>query len=71
MSNQITPTKRINVEIKRQTNLTKPKTKKIKCLDEISKVGFSGSGIKKVNQDSYFIHKNFNDNPYCLYLGVW
>lgn len=40
-------------------------------IDTISKVGFSGPGFKKVNQDNYFIFKNLNDEPDTLYIGVW
>lgn len=45
--------------------------KVISKIDTISKVGFSGPGFKKVNQDNYFIFKNLNDEPDTLYIGVW
>ena len=37
---------------------------------EISKVGYSGPGVKKINQDNTFIFKNFMNDPNNIYLGV-
>ena len=34
------------------------KGKKIKCMHDLSKTGLSGDD-KKINQDNYFIFKNF------------
>jgi hypothetical protein len=44
--------------------------KTIKSIHEFSKVGYSGSS-KKVNQDAFFIYKNFAGNTNHIYLGVW
>lgn len=54
------------------TTLNKSTVKKtIKGLEELSKIGFSGYGVKKVNQDNLFIVKNFMDEPDNIYLAVW
>ena len=45
--------------------------KKIKNIDEISQIGYSGPGVKKINQDNTFVFDNFNNNPLHIYLGVW
>ena len=44
--------------------------KLIKEMCHLSRVGYSGEGVKKVNQDIFFVYENFNDNPNHLYLGV-
>ena len=44
--------------------------KLINEVDYICKKGFSGPGIKKTNQDNFFIFKNFLNNKSYLYLGV-
>lgn len=44
--------------------------KKIAQICELSKIGFSGPGVKKVNQDNFFIFKNFNDDPNSLFIAV-
>ena len=50
-----------------------PKTvkKTIKSIHEFSKVGFSGYGVKKTNQDNYFVFKNFVGNNNHYYMAVW
>ena len=56
-----------------QQNDKKPKdyeSKKITLIDTICKKGFAGPGVKKINQDNFFIHKNFLNNENYLYLGV-
>jgi hypothetical protein len=40
-------------------------------MHDITKKGFSGEGVKKINQDNFFIYKNFNNNPNSIYFGVW
>jgi hypothetical protein len=45
--------------------------KKIKTIHEYSRVGFSGYGVKKVNQDNFFVFKNFVSNPNHIYMAVW
>ena len=46
--------------------------KNIRKVQSICKVGSSGpnQNIKKLNQDDYFIYKNFLNNPSYLYMGV-
>ena len=44
--------------------------KLITKLESITKKGFSGQGIKKVNQDNLFIYPNLNNEPTTIYIGV-
>lgn len=44
--------------------------KKIKCMHDLSKTGLSGEE-KKVNQDNFFIFKNFSNYWDYIYIGVW
>ena len=44
--------------------------KLIKYVEYICKKGFSGPGIKKTNQDNFFIFKNFLNDKNYLFLGV-
>jgi len=44
--------------------------KRIVRIESICKKGFAGPGIKKTNQDNFFIYKNFTDNPSNVFLGV-
>jgi serine/threonine protein phosphatase PrpC len=43
---------------------------KIKSHFNISKMGYSGPGVKKVNQDNLFFYTNFNDEKDCIYTAV-
>ena len=45
------------------------KCKKIKCIHDLSKTGLSGEE-KKVNQDNYFIFKNFVQGFDNIFMGV-
>ena len=45
------------------------KGKKIKCMHDLSKTGLSGDD-KKVNQDNYFIFKNFVQGFENIFMGV-
>ena len=45
------------------------KGKSIKCIHDLSKTGLAGDE-KKVNQDSYFIFKNFVQGFENIYMGV-
>ena len=45
--------------------------KTIKTMSDITKTGYAGPGQKKTNQDNFFIHKNFNNNPNSIFFGVW
>ena len=47
-----------------------PASKKIRQIESICKKGFAGPGVKKTNQDNFFIYKNFLDNPDHIFLGV-
>ena len=58
-NNQISPLKSTDREQKR-----------IIRIESICKKGFAGPGIKKTNQDNFFIYKNFTDNPSNVFLGV-
>ena len=51
------------------TNQNPTIIKKIKCMHDISKTGISGDE-KKINQDTYFIFKNFGNNFSNIYMGV-
>ena len=44
--------------------------KKIEKIENLCQKGFSGPGVKKINQDNFFIYNNFMDNPNYMYLGV-
>ena len=44
--------------------------KKIIKLQSLCKKGFAGPGIKKANQDNFFIYNNFNNNSNYIYMGV-
>ncbi len=44
--------------------------KKIKSIYDLSRMGFSGAGVKKYNQDNLFIFKNFNDDPDNIFMSV-
>ena len=45
-------------------------TKAIKKIESLCKKGYSGPGVKKTNQDNFFIYNNFNNNSNYIYLGV-
>ena len=52
-------------------NNCKPKyIKKIKDIQSLCKRGFTYQGEKKLNQDNYFIFKNFLKNSNYLFIGV-
>ena len=46
------------------------KFKKVSHLESICKVGYAGPGVKKKNQDNFFIYKNFLNNSDTIFLGV-
>ena len=48
----------------------KNEIKYIKKIESLCKKGFSGPGVKKTNQDNFFIYNNFNNNSNYVYLGV-
>ena len=45
-------------------------TKAVNRIESICKKGYSGPGVKKTNQDNFFIYNNFNNNSNYVYLGV-
>jgi hypothetical protein len=54
------------------TKVVPTTTKKIiRNIQEFTRVGFSGYGVKKVNQDNFFVFKNFVGNPSYYYMSVW
>jgi hypothetical protein len=62
-----------NFELNNKTNQMLPNghyIKKIKCIHDLSKTGLTGDE-KKVNQDNYFIFKNFNNSISNIFMGVW
>ena len=54
----------------KENSYLKKSEKKILQLQTLCKKGFAGPGIKKTNQDNFFIYNNFNNNPNYIYLGV-
>jgi serine/threonine protein phosphatase PrpC len=64
-SNSITLTSKMDtIESKLFTN------KKIKYIYDVSRMGYSGPNVKKVNQDNLFIFNNFNDTPNSIFMAV-
>ena len=49
---------------------SEPAIKKVLRMESICKIGFAGPGVKKLNQDNFFIYKNFLDLPDNIFLGV-
>ena len=50
-----------------------PKIKESKTITNINSLcqkGFSGPNITKINQDNFFIYKNFLNNPKYIFMGV-
>ena len=45
-------------------------TKKLDKIENLCQKGFSGPGIKKINQDNFFIYNNFMNNPNYIFTGV-
>ena len=59
-----------NIAVRKSSNPIYKEMKLIKEIDYICKKGFAGPGIKKTNQDNYFIYKNFLNNNNYSYIGV-
>ena len=53
-----------------RTNLPKEIRKKILCMHEFSKTGYAGEDEKKVNQDNYFVFRNFVNNVNYIFMAV-
>ena len=59
-----------NISMRKNITPIYKEMKLIKEIDYICKKGFSGPGIKKTNQDNFFIYKNFLNNNNYSYIGV-
>ena len=59
-----------NEEQNKNLKSSEPSIKKLLRIESICKKGFAGPGVKKINQDNFFIYKNFLDNPDNIFLGV-
>ena len=44
--------------------------KKILCMHEFSKTGYAGEDEKKINQDNYFVFRNFVNNVNYIFMAV-
>ena len=58
-----------NYILKNLNNIYK-ENKTLLKLESLCKKGFAGPGIKKNNQDNFFIYNNFINNQNFLYIGV-
>ena len=70
-NNQFTNNTVINNNNQMDLNYNKSNQKFIKNINEFTKVGFSGQGVKKVNQDNFFVFRNFNGSPQNIFMSVW
>ena len=69
--NNISPNDNNSLNIKdNNSNDIKKENKSILILESICKKGFAGPGIKKTNQDNFFIYNNFNGNTNYIYMGI-
>ena len=59
-----------NITIRKNSSPVYKEMKFIKEINYICKKGFAGPGIKKTNQDNFFIFKNFLNNTNYFYVGV-
>ena len=65
--------KKSNIEAMDEEQIKSSKnteTKMIKKIESLCKKGYSGPGVKKTNQDNFFIYNNFNNNSNYIYAGV-
>ena len=53
-----------------ENNVPKEIRKKILCMHEFSKTGFAGEDEKKINQDNYFVFRNFVNNVNYIFMAV-
>ena len=60
----------INNIVKENENQKKQIRKKILCMHEFSKIGYAGEDEKKVNQDNYFVFRNFMNDVNYIFMGV-
>ena len=67
---QIKDKNETNNNISKIKNPKDLENKKIEKIENLCQRGFSGPGIKKINQDNFFIYNNFMNNPNYIYTGV-
>ena len=59
-----------NIINEKENNNSKEIRKKILCMHEFSKTGYAGEDEKKVNQDNYFVFRNFVNNVNYIFMAV-
>ena len=59
-----------NMNNNENANLPKQIRKKILCMHEFSKTGYAGEDEKKVNQDNYFVFRNFVNDVNYIFMAV-
>ena len=52
------------------SNIQKQIRKKILCMHEFSKTGYAGEDEKKINQDNYFVFRNFMNDVNYIFMAV-
>ena len=60
----------INFKNKQRNDMPQEIRKKILCMHEFSKTGFAGEDEKKINQDNYFVFRNFVNNVNYIFMAV-
>ena len=63
-------TNNVNDVEKECKNQIKHIRKKILCMHEFSKTGYAGEDEKKVNQDNYFVFRNFMNDVNYIFMAV-
>ena len=66
-SNEITPAEKENNFGEKNNKTIR---KKILCMHEFSKTGYAGEDEKKINQDNYFVFRNFVNNVNYIFMAV-
>ena len=59
-----------NDKNEQENKIPKEIRKKILCMHEFSKTGYAGEDEKKVNQDNYFVFRNFVNNVNYIFMAV-
>ena len=57
-------------DINKNEETPKQTRKKILCMHEFSKTGYAGEDEKKVNQDNYFVFRNFMNDVNYIFMAV-
>ena len=60
----------LNYILKHEKNQKKKCQKEIENIESLCHKGFFGRNIEKINQDNFFIYKNFINNPNYIFMGV-